>query len=148
MKKQWNYQTNYFTKVTKSQEASVAASFEVYLEIANAKKPYSDGELIKKCAIKIAFNDNELVRKFQTVSLSHQTVSRRVDEISIHVTSKLENLINNCCYFAVAVDESTDISDTSQILIFIRTVNENYSYSEELLKLRYYTEQNSSVWQI
>ncbi|XP_067131976.1 general transcription factor II-I repeat domain-containing protein 2B-like [Centruroides vittatus] len=83
-----------------------------------------------------AFNDNEMVRKFQTVSLSHQTVSRRVNEISMHVTNKLENLINSCCYFSVALDESTDISDTSQMLIFIRTVNENYNYSEELLKLQ------------
>ncbi|GLV61320.1 hypothetical protein CBL_21143 [Carabus blaptoides fortunei] len=83
-----------------------------------------------------AFNDNEMTSKFETVSLSHQTVSRRVDEISIHVTSKLENLVNNCCYFSVALDDSTDISDTSQMLIFIRTVNEKYSYSEELLQLR------------
>ncbi|GLV33430.1 hypothetical protein CBL_20169 [Carabus blaptoides fortunei] len=138
LKKQRNYQTNYFTQVTISQEASVAASFAVCLEIAKAKKPFSDGELIKKCAIKMAqaFNDNEMARKFEIVSLSHQTVSRRVDEISIHVTSKLENLVNNCCYFSVALDDSTDISDTSQMLIFIRTVNENYSYSEELLQLR------------
>lgn len=138
LKKQRNCQTNYFSQVTKSQEASVAASFEVCLEIAKAKKPFSDGELIKKCAIKMAqaFNDNEMAGKFQSVSLSHQTVSRRVDEISIHVTNKLETIINNCCYFSIALDESTDISDTSQMLIFIRTVNENYSYSEELLKLQ------------
>ncbi|GLV41814.1 hypothetical protein CBL_02999 [Carabus blaptoides fortunei] len=83
-----------------------------------------------------AFNDNEMARKLETVSLSHQTVSRRVDEISIHVTSKLENLVNNCCYFYVTLNDSTDISDTSQMLICIRTVNENYSYSEELLQLR------------
>lgn len=138
LKKQRNCQTNYFSQVTKSQQASVAASFEVCLEIAKAKKPFSDGELIKKCAIKMAqaFNDNEMAGKFQSVSLSHQTVSRRVDEISIHVTNKLETIINNCCYFSVALDDSTDISDTSQMLIFIRTVNENYSYSEELLKLQ------------
>ncbi|GLV46161.1 hypothetical protein CBL_02877 [Carabus blaptoides fortunei] len=105
-------------EVTKSQEASVAASFAVCLEIEKAKKPFSDGELILKCAIKMAhaFNDNEMARKFETVSLSHQTVSRLVDEITL--------------------DDSTDISDTSQMLIFIRTVNENYSYSEEHLQLR------------
>ena len=40
LKKQRNYQTNLFTNVTKSQEASLAASFEVCFEIEKAKKHF------------------------------------------------------------------------------------------------------------
>ncbi|XP_067131924.1 general transcription factor II-I repeat domain-containing protein 2B-like [Centruroides vittatus] len=46
MKKQLDHQTNYFNQEPKFQEASVAASFEVCLEIVKAKKPFVDGELI------------------------------------------------------------------------------------------------------
>ena len=38
-------------------------------------------------------------------------------------------------YFSQALDESTDISDISQLLIFIWTVNENFSVCAELLKV-------------
>lgn len=37
--------------------------------------------------------------------------------------------------FSIALDESTDISDTAQLLIFIRTVTENLDIGEELLSL-------------
>ena len=35
----------------------------------------------------------------------------------------------------MALDESTDISDTSQLLIFIRTVDDNFTVQEELVKM-------------
>ena len=80
-----------------------------------------------------AFNDNEMARKFQIVSLSHQTTSRRLDEI--HVTNKLENLIHNGCFFLLHWMKVRTFP-ISRMLVFIITVIENYSYSEELIKLR------------
>lgn len=35
-------------------------------------------------------------------------------------------------YFSVALDKSTDISSSAQVLLFIRGVNENFEISEEL----------------
>lgn len=37
--------------------------------------------------------------------------------------------------FSIALDESTDISDTAQLLIFIRTVMEDFEIGEELLSM-------------
>lgn len=37
--------------------------------------------------------------------------------------------------FSIAVDESTYISSTSQLIIFIRGVNENFDITEELLNM-------------
>jgi hypothetical protein len=69
-----------FTKVAKVQTCTLAASYTVALELAKSKKPFSDESLVKKCAIEMAraFGDSGMAEKFETVSLSHQTVARRV----------------------------------------------------------------------
>ena len=38
-------------------------------------------------------------------------------------------------YFSLALDESTGISDTSELLIFIRTGDVNFTVQEELVKV-------------
>jgi hypothetical protein len=47
------------------------------------RKSFRDEELLKQCAVKIAqvFGEEKVARKFERVSLSHQTVSRRVSEL-------------------------------------------------------------------
>ena len=39
---------------------------------------------------------------------------------------QLKEVVQKCNYFSRAVDESIDISDISQLLIFIRAVDENF----------------------
>jgi hypothetical protein len=43
--------------------------------------------------------------------------------------------MEKCEYFSIALDESTDISDMSQLLFFVRTVDDTFSVKEELLDL-------------
>jgi len=62
------------------------------------------------------------VSTFETVSLSHQTVSIRVDEISDYLSGILLNVMQKCNYYSLALDESNDISDNSKFIIFIRTI--------------------------
>ena len=38
--------------------------------------------------------------------------------------------------FSIALDESTDLSDTAQLAIFIRSVDEEFTVTEELLALQ------------
>ena len=38
-------------------------------------------------------------------------------------------------YFLLALDESTNISDSSELLIFIRTADKNFTVQEELVKV-------------
>ena len=51
------------------------ASYEVCLELAKSKKWFTDGELIKRCAVKMEslFGDNKMAKNFETVFWSHQT---------------------------------------------------------------------------
>ncbi|PNF36358.1 hypothetical protein B7P43_G18283 [Cryptotermes secundus] len=102
-----------------------------------AKKALSDGELIKNCAIKMAeaFNENKVGNKFQTVPLSKQTVTRRLEDISNQISNNVKDIIANCSYFSIALDESTDVSDTNQLLIFVRAIKEDFTIFEELLQV-------------
>ena len=45
-------------------------------------------------------------------------MARRVADLSQHVTSKLKSAMKNCSYFSVALDESVDMTDVSQLMIF------------------------------
>ena len=114
--------------------AKLKAAYEVSLTLAKHGKAFWDREVIKECAIKMAliFGDKEQAKKFEKVSLSHQTVARSVKDLSENVTIKLKSNVQNCKYFSLAVDEIIDISGISQILVFIRTVDENCTIYEEL----------------
>lgn len=136
-KKKLKLQTNFFKKSDTDNKCSIAASYEVALEIVKAKKPFSDGVLIKNCAMKMAkqFNETKIAEKFATVSVSHQTIARRVEHINQYVSKKLHDTIEKCKYFSLCLDESTDLSDISQLIIFVRTIQEDFSVAEEMLDL-------------
>jgi hypothetical protein len=100
-KKKLKQQTEMFTKVAKVQTCSLAASYTVALEVAKSKKPFSDKSLVKKCAIEVAkaFGDSGMTEKFETVSLSHQTVAKRATHINEHVRNRLCNAIKKVFIF-------------------------------------------------
>ncbi|KAK9890202.1 hypothetical protein WA026_010312 [Henosepilachna vigintioctopunctata] len=68
-------------QISMPQTHSLYASYVVSLELSRAKKSFTDGNLIKKCAIEMAkaFEDSKIAEKFELV-LSHQTIQRRIVE--------------------------------------------------------------------
>ena len=120
-----------------SQKTGLAASYEVALLLAKKIKSFRDGELVKVCAIRMAkaFGEEKIAEKFTTVSLSHQTMAKRVADLSQHVTCKLKSATKNCSYFSVTLDESVDVTDVSQLMIFARLMDESFEVQEELLTL-------------
>ena len=120
-----------------SQSFSQAASYEFALLLAKEMRPFREDELVKACAIKMAeaFGEEKVAEKFKTVSLFHQTVPRRVADLSQHLSCKLKTHVRKCCYFSLASDESIKVSDISQLMIFARLVDENFDFHEELLAI-------------
>jgi hypothetical protein len=82
-----------------------------------------------------AFGDSGMTEKFETLSLSHQTVARRVAHMDEHVRSRLCNVIEKSVYFSLCLDASTDQTNVSQLLIFVRAIQSDFSTYEELLNL-------------
>lgn len=72
---------------------------------------------------------------FSNLSLSRQTITRRINDISEEIVMNLRNNIKNFKFYSLAFDESTDISDTSQLAVYIRGVNESFQITQELLNL-------------
>ncbi|UYV84568.1 EPM2AIP1, partial [Cordylochernes scorpioides] len=129
-------QQSLFTKVKTEQEAEIRASFRVALEIAKRGKPFTDGEMIKECIIAVVEEMcPEKVNLLKTVSLSANTVARRVENIAENISSQLFDKNGPVEWFSLALDESTDVSDTAQVLIYIRGVDKSYEVHEELLDM-------------
>ncbi|GFX93345.1 proteinral transcription factor ii-i repeat domain-containing protein 2a [Trichonephila clavipes] len=75
------------------------------------------------------------VNLFKTVSLSANTVAQRVQDIAANIQSQLSDKSEHLERFSLALDESTDVSGTAQVLNFIRVVNKSYEMYEELLDI-------------
>jgi hypothetical protein len=67
------------------------------------------------------------------LQLSRNTIARRREKMCGNITKKLLKDFSNCVAFSFQLDESTDIRDTAQLLVFIRMVFEDFRVKEELL---------------
>ena len=80
----------------------------------------SDGEMVKRCAVEMA----KAFGYHNMVSLSSGT--ENFFDIQTHVDGKLKQVMHDCKYFSLALDESTDVTDTSQLLIFTRAIDNSF----------------------
>ena len=136
LKKNLSSQQFVFKRKKAENEAATRASFRTVHLLAKHGKPFTDGDLVKSCMIEAAQEMcPEKVDLFKTISLSANTVARRVEDIGSNLMSQLKSKSKEFEYFSIALDESTDINDTSQLLIFIRGVDSNFEITEELLSV-------------
>ena len=135
------------TKASRSQQASLQkhvvktgtctkVSYLIAEKLAKKGKPLVDGELIKECIV-IAFNEYcpDKVNLVKETCLSHQTIGRRIDDLGDNIEGTLKDKLSACILYSLALDESTDQSDTAQLVIFIRGIDENFNIIEEMLDL-------------
>ncbi|XP_076365923.1 protein FAM200C-like [Tachypleus tridentatus] len=59
----------------------------------------------------------------QQVSLSNNTIQRRISKMSIDVKEQVLIEIKSSPLFSFQLDESTDVSSCSQLLVFVRYIN-------------------------
>lgn len=71
----------------------------------------------------------------EQTSLSRFTVARRIDDLSENIEVSLKQRISKCSAFSIALDESTDLSDTAQLVVFIRGVTDDFEVIEEFLDM-------------
>ncbi|XP_067947134.1 general transcription factor II-I repeat domain-containing protein 2-like [Watersipora subatra] len=129
-------QQNFFHRQTAIQESRTKASFMLSFKLAKASKPLSEGEFVKECMVETAsVLCPESKDKFEKISLSGRTVTRRVELIDEDITSNLNKKAESFTLYSLALDESNDVKDTAQLLIFIRRINDTFEITEEFLTM-------------
>lgn len=129
-------QQNTFMRHTAIQESSTKASYLLAFKLAKTSKPFSEREFLKECMVETAaILCPESKNKFEKISLSRRTVTRRVKLIDEDLASKLNKRAESFTLYSLALDESNDIKDTTQLLIFIRGINDNFEITEEFLAM-------------
>ena len=137
LKRQKLDQTGMFWRTN---NAAIHASYAIALHVAKTKKPHNIGEtLLKPCileSVKLVLG----VKSSQTmkqISLSNDTIKSRIHEMSDNIKSKVLSRIDSSPVFALQLDENADISNLSQLLVYVRYVayeriNEEFLFCQHL----------------
>ena len=74
----------------------------------------------------------EAAQKFDGISLSNNTVQQRIEDIAIDIEQQVIEEVKKSPYFAIQLDESTDVSNCAILLCFVRYKGKT-DFKEELL---------------
>lgn len=115
---------------------ALEASYKVALRISKEKKPHTIAEtLIKPCALDMVelMCGKEARHKISHIPLSNDTIHDRIRDMSEDVLCQvIEQIKASPGKISVQLDETTDVSNCSQLLVFVRYVHE-YTIKEEFL---------------
>jgi len=104
------------------------ASYRVAYRIAKSKKPYTVTEsLIKPCAVDIVkiVMGAEAEKKLQQIPLSNNVISTRISDISEDIIGQVVSGIKaSPVKKSIQLDESTDVSNCSQLIVMVRYVKD------------------------
>ncbi|GFU34243.1 SCAN domain-containing protein 3 [Nephila pilipes] len=93
------------------------------------KKPHTVGEtlIIPPCMeiVRLMLGPNE-VKEVNKVSLSADTVKRRIHDMSSDILGALIKKLLSAEKFALQIDETTDIKNKAQLIAIVRFVDEDF----------------------
>ncbi|XP_051957444.1 protein ZBED8-like [Xyrauchen texanus] len=104
----------------------LTASYEVAYLIAKQGKPHTIGEtLIKPAVLKMAniMLGKVAEVKLSQIPLSNDTINDRIEDMSKDILAQVvADLISSPAKFSLQLDETTDVSNLSQLAVFVRYV--------------------------
>ncbi|XP_032733073.1 zinc finger MYM-type protein 6 [Lontra canadensis] len=119
------------------EKSLVKASYLIAFQIATSKKPFSIAEelikpyLVEMCSEVLGSSAGD---KMKTIPLSNNTIGHRIDELSADIEDQLIQKVRKSKWFALQVDESSEISNITLLLCYIRFIDYDCSdIKEELL---------------
>lgn len=88
--------------------------------------------------LKMAFNEKQATLLEKESVLQSVNIDSIVDikaklKTSDFLYKSLQTIVKKCIFFSIALDEITDVSDISQLMICIKTIDENFNSHEEML---------------
>ncbi|XP_055257985.1 zinc finger MYM-type protein 6 isoform X2 [Moschus berezovskii] len=119
------------------EKSLVKASYLIAFQIAASKKPFSIAEelikpyLVEMCSEVLGSSAGD---KMKTIPLSNNTIGHRIDELSADIEDQVIQKVRESKWFALQIDESSEISNTTLLLCYIRFIDYGCSdIKEELL---------------
>ena len=107
----------------------IKASYEVSLLVAQNMKAHTIAESLVLPAAKTLVRNligDEAVAKLDSVSLSNDTVKRRIQEMSCDIAEQVIAGEKDSKFgYAIQIDELTDVAKCSQLLVFVRFIQNN-----------------------
>jgi hypothetical protein len=98
-----------------------------------AGKPFTDGQIVKECILKTVEEIcPDKINLFTGISLSANTIAQRTTDLGNDIIRQLKDIAKSFKYFSIALDESTDNSDSAQELLFVRGVNESFEKNQRI----------------
>ncbi|XP_013774445.1 zinc finger BED domain-containing protein 5-like [Limulus polyphemus] len=104
-------------------EKATFASCEVSLLTAKTGSPRTIGEELLLPATKVTsgtMHRNKAAKYLNLISLSNNTVKRRIEEMAENVKSQLIIRGRQSQYYSLQLDESTDVANHAELIAFIR----------------------------
>ena len=127
---------NTYKNTVEQTENSVIASYLIAEKIARSTRPFTDGEFVRDCVQKVAKVLLPVKAPlFEEINRFRNTMARRIEDIGEGQSGRLSSKTGKFQCFSLTFDESTDVSDTAHILVFIRVVTKDLSVHEDLLGL-------------
>ncbi len=80
-------------------------------------------------------NGPNVISTLSDVQLGESMMVIRMSAMSENLTEQLDRDLAKCSWFSIQCDESVDSSNTSQLMVFIRMVFDDFSTKEEHLTL-------------
>ena len=128
-------QSSVFQRQITELENITLASYKVAQLIAKDKRPFTDGDFVKKCMMAVAETVcSEKIKLFSGFSFSARTITRQIRKISENVKYNQKYCFEDL-QFSIAIDESTDTTDTAQLPVFVSGVNGNCHVVENFVQL-------------
>lgn len=115
--------------------AATKASYLVAHRIAKAKKNFTIGEELILPAAKDICREllgEKAASKLEHVPLSDNTVARRIDDMAEDIEGQLLGRLKASPWYAIQVDESTDVENKAIMLVYVRYVDQD-EVQEDLL---------------
>uniref|UniRef100_UPI0035901BC1 general transcription factor II-I repeat domain-containing protein 2-like n=1 Tax=Myxine glutinosa TaxID=7769 RepID=UPI0035901BC1 len=137
LRRSFGAQQAVFIRPQSDRDNTTHASFVVSELITKKLMLHSEGEFVKECLVAAAeLPAPDKVKLFQSVSLSRRTVSDRITDMAQDIEKTLKDTARDFQFFSLACDETTDITNTAQLAIFVRGITAEFDTREELLSLQ------------
>jgi hypothetical protein len=109
-------------EMEKMNQQSIEASYFGFHLLARRGRPHTDCEnLLKPYLLGVSkiFQDEKL-NEYEKIPFSARTVKRRIDEMAQYEENELINRLKRAKIFSLQLDETTDIANLAELMVYCR----------------------------